>query len=79
MATPSGRHVVGWLLAAGGLFTARFSPDPVVQAHDLGRRDLAQDLFLQLMDVCPGSYVQMITEQKERHERHRVDGDEYAD
>lgn len=57
MADARGRRFVWQLLGEAGIYRSSFATDPLVMAHNEGKRDTGLRLLDRLLRVTPGDYL----------------------
>ena len=65
MATEDGRHFIWRMLQASGVESSDWNPDPIAQAHSIGRSDMGRWVLTEIKQAAFGSYMKMIEEHRD--------------
>ena len=65
MSSRRGRRIVWRLLDLSGPFRLSFDPNAIKMAFNEGNRNLGNQIFAEVMSICPEQYPVMVAEQKD--------------
>jgi hypothetical protein len=78
MTTPAGARFIWRLLTISGVFRSSFSSDPLVMAMNEGQRNIGLRLLSDVMEACPGKYLNMMRSAKARNTKEEDDAQHVA-
>lgn len=80
MSSVEGRRFVNQLLLDSHIMDCTFSPDPYINAHNMGTQNFGKRILADLMAAYPDAYLTMVKEsQIEEEISHERRADEHRD